>query len=82
MDRRLFLRNSALIAAGAVALDQLEILDRLNWKRTLHPGADIRPVWVKGKARYDSSRGVFLLDSHSRIWTAQTQFVIPSPVRW
>lgn len=29
MDRRTFLRNCALIAAGAVAADQLEIIERL-----------------------------------------------------
>ena len=40
MDRRKFLRNASLIAAGVVAADQLEILERLTWKRRLfvNPG--------------------------------------------
>lgn len=33
MDRRLFLRNCALLAAGTVAVDQLELLERLNHKK-------------------------------------------------
>ena len=33
MDRREWLRNAALIASGIVAADQLEILEKLNWKR-------------------------------------------------
>lgn len=38
MNRREFLRRAALIAAGAVAADQLELLDRLGWTRSLFPG--------------------------------------------
>lgn len=38
MNRRDFLRRSALIAAGAVAADQLELLDRLGWVRRFFPG--------------------------------------------
>lgn len=38
MDRRQFFRRSALIAAGVVAADQLELLEKLTWKRTLFPG--------------------------------------------
>lgn len=40
MNRRLFLRNAAILAAGAVAADQLDLLDRIGWQRTLFPGAD------------------------------------------
>ena len=39
LTRRQFLRNSALIAAGVIAADQLEILDRLAPRR-LWAGAD------------------------------------------
>jgi hypothetical protein len=38
MDRRQFLKRAALIAAGAVAADQLELFDRLGWKRKFFPG--------------------------------------------
>ena len=40
MDRRSFLRRAALVAAGAVAGDQLEVLDRLTHRRRVFPGAD------------------------------------------
>ncbi len=42
MDRRAFLRASALVAAGVIAADQLEILDRLA-PRSLFAGWD-KPV--------------------------------------
>lgn len=41
MDRRAFLRNSALITSGVVAADQLELLDRLGWVRRFFPSAAI-----------------------------------------
>lgn len=41
MDRRLFLRRASLIAAGIVAADQLDLLDRLSWSRTMFPSGTI-----------------------------------------
>jgi hypothetical protein len=38
MNRRDFLRRAALIAAGAVAADQLDLIERLGWRRKLFPG--------------------------------------------
>lgn len=38
MNRRDFLRRSALIAAGVVAADQIDLLDRLGWRRKFFPG--------------------------------------------
>ena len=38
MNRREFLKHAGLIAAGAVAADQLELLDRLGWRRRFFPG--------------------------------------------
>lgn len=38
MNRRDFLQRAGLIAAGVVAADQLDLLDRLGWKRKLFPG--------------------------------------------
>lgn len=35
MDRRRFLRSAALVAAGVIAADQLEVADRLGWTRKL-----------------------------------------------
>lgn len=37
MDRRAFLRGASLIAAG-VAVDQLELVERLGWTRRFFPG--------------------------------------------
>lgn len=39
MNRRDFFRRSALLSAGIVAANQLELIDRLTWKRSLFPGA-------------------------------------------
>lgn len=38
MNRRDFLQRAGLIAAGAVAADQLDLLDRLGWRRRFFPG--------------------------------------------
>lgn len=43
MNRREFLRNAAIIAAGAIAVDQIELLERLAPRRLLFPGADFGP---------------------------------------
>lgn len=68
MNRRAFFRNAALIAAGAVAADQLELIDRLGWKRKLFSAWGAMPVlygdgvtddtralnaWVRGLPVYD-----------------------------
>lgn len=42
MNRRAFLRNIALIGGGVVAADQLELLDRLGWVRTMFPSAGLQ----------------------------------------
>lgn len=42
MNRREFLRNAAIIAAGTIAVDQLELLERLAPRRLLFNGADFR----------------------------------------
>lgn len=42
MNRREWLHNASLAAAGWVAADQLELLERLTWKRSLWPGQ----TWV------------------------------------
>lgn len=55
MDRRSFLRACSLVAAGVIAADQLEILDRLaprslfaGWRPPVVGGREIRLVdWAK-----------------------------------
>ena len=41
MDRREFLKRAALIATGAIAADQLELLERLGHVRKFFPSAAI-----------------------------------------
>lgn len=41
MNRRDFFKKASIVAAGIVAADQLEILDRLGWTRKLFPSAAI-----------------------------------------
>lgn len=38
MDRRRFLRNASLIAAGLIAADQLALIEHLEPRRLLFPG--------------------------------------------
>lgn len=38
MNRRDFLRRASLVAAGAVAADQLDLIERLGWRRKFFPG--------------------------------------------
>lgn len=40
MNRREWLRNAGLITAYGIAADQIELLERLVWKRSLFPGHD------------------------------------------
>ena len=55
MDRRTFLRNSVLIAAGIVAADQLVLLERLTHRKVF---ASPYPKWA---GRVD------VLDSHGNV---------------
>lgn len=54
MNRREWLRNASIIVAGAVAADQIEIIDRLSWRRRFFGSADVRgraAVLVNGEWR-------------------------------
>lgn len=44
MNRREWLKRASLVAAGTVAADQLELLDRLGWVRRLFPSAAVKPA--------------------------------------
>ena len=41
MNRRDWLKRTALLAAGTIAADQLELLDRLGWTRTVFPSISL-----------------------------------------
>jgi hypothetical protein len=44
MDRRAFLRRSAVVAGGVVAADQVELLEKLGgWVRRFFPSAAVAP---------------------------------------
>jgi hypothetical protein len=46
MNRRDFLKRLGLVTAGVVAADQLEIIERLGWKRRFFPGFTPAPKFV------------------------------------
>lgn len=47
MDRRSFLRRAAIVASGAIAADQLDLIDRLGWVRRLFTtGGWRRDPWL------------------------------------
>ena len=48
MDRRQFLQRSAILAAGAIAADQLELIERLGWRRTIFPAGAGTRVFILG----------------------------------
>lgn len=48
MNRRDFLRRSAVVAGGLIGADQLEILERIGWRRTLFPGVSFGPRFYDG----------------------------------
>jgi hypothetical protein len=49
MSRRAFLTRSAILAAGVVAVDQLELVDRLGWTRRFFPSAPMHlTLWGDG----------------------------------
>jgi len=60
MQRREWLRRAALLAMGTVAADQLEILDRLGWSRTMFPSAGVPSglVDIAGPSLYSSFHGI------------------------
>lgn len=70
MDRREFLRRSAIVAAGAVAANQIEILERLTHERKFFPG--FTPTGTHGY--------VELLDMCGKVmgrapWNGQSQHI-------
>jgi hypothetical protein len=69
MNRRDFLRRSALIAAGAVAADQLELIERLGWRRKFFAGWTPQPntVGTKGLYRITSIESGFPVNGLSTI---------------
>lgn len=48
MDRRQFLRNAAIIAAGVVAADQLELLERLAPRRIFPAWPTVPRIYADG----------------------------------
>lgn len=62
MNRRDFLRRSALIASGVVAADQLEILERLNHRKIFALG-DIPDLSHYGKAEWPATVPESCLDA-------------------
>jgi hypothetical protein len=45
MNRRDWLKKLTALAAIGIAGDQLEIMEKLNWKRTLFPSAAVDPIF-------------------------------------
>lgn len=67
MNRRLFLRNAGLLAAGVVAADQLELVERLGRTRRLFAGWRGIPT-LYGDGWHDDTEGVRALVSGEELW--------------
>lgn len=74
MNRRQFLRNASLAAAGVVAADQLELIERLGWTRRLFPGWS-RPV-LHGDGIHDDTAALQALFDGKEVWDRQARRVI------
>ena len=68
MQRREFFRRSALVAAGVVAADQLDLLDRLGWTRKMFA------AWGRPKLWGDSEHD----DTEALNWYARNGVLVPS----
>jgi len=64
MNRRDFLRRAAIVATGAIAADQLELLERLTHRRRFFPAADVSPF-----GRSTAEDVITAQDQHGRTWT-------------
>lgn len=70
MDRRLFLRNAALLAAGVIAADQVEIVERLAHQRRLFPAWP----WMRtlhGDGIHDDTAALQRLFDGGTVWYAR-----------
>lgn len=68
MNRRDFLRRAAVVAAGAIAADQLELLERLSHAKIFTTGGYapteiIATPWVARVVDVDCKRGIITVES-------------------
>lgn len=75
MDRRLFLRNSALLAAGTATLDSLEVIDRIAPRKLFAAWPTMRVLY--GDARYDDTLAVEALLTGHPVFDARTKTLAP-----
>jgi hypothetical protein len=96
VNRREFLRRAAVVAAGSVAVDQLELLDRLGWKRTLFASAPLQPRtfqvgWQHTFEIVDAPKSVIVeqpygivthTDMHGPVWRGRVPMIQSGARRW
>jgi hypothetical protein len=85
MDRRTFLRRSALVASGLVAADQLDLLARLGWVRRFFPSVAVDRGTVCGtSAQWDALLQedylrASIVHAINTVTPFRTQFLAPTP---
>lgn len=75
MDRRAFLRGASLITAGIVAADQLALLEKLTWTRTMFPSAEI--VAAPGLPITQSELDALLKQAYSEVRLGLANSITP-----
>lgn len=75
--RRNFLRGAALVAAGLMAADQLELVERLTHTRRLFPAWPGMPT-LYGDGVHDDSPAVQAFMNGRRVWDARTGRLHPA----
>ena len=68
MNRRDFLRQAAIVATGAIAADQLELLDRLTHRRKYFSSVDVHDPYQQAES------GLYLRDQDGNAWTSTFNF--------
>lgn len=57
MNRREFLHRASMLAALGIAAEDLDLIERLGWKRTLFPSVDLRPAMRTISFEFDLKTG-------------------------
>jgi hypothetical protein len=78
MDRRSFLRAAGLVAAGVVAGDQLELLERLTHRRRFFPGWSPMPT-LYGDGIHDDSAALQALVDGREVYSVYDAQIIRAP---
>lgn len=72
MNRRTFLRRASLVAAGAIAVDQLDLVERIGWVRKTFPAwGRVPTLW--GDGVHDDADTLLAFFAGRPVWDYQAR---------